>query len=129
MPANKSNSVSALMNLGRNMGGSCGIALLSTLLSHRTQFHINTLGYYTNQYNSNFVDSLNRIAQTFTDRGATAAVALLQAKQVIWGQILKQASMLSFIDAFYVLMWLVICAVPLAFLLKPNKGAQAAGGH
>ncbi len=76
MPANKSNSVSALMNLGRNMGGSCGIALLSTLLSHRTQFHINTLGYYTNQYNSNFVDSINRISQTFINQGATAADAL-----------------------------------------------------
>ena len=47
------------MNLSRNLGGSFGIAILSTILSQRSQFHQSTLGYYTTNYSPNFVAALN----------------------------------------------------------------------
>jgi hypothetical protein len=47
----------------------------------------------------------------------------------MWAQVLKQSSMLAFLDAFYFLMILILCAIPLAFLLKKNKPGQGAGAH
>ncbi len=129
VPAGKTNNVSALMNLSRNLGGSFGIAILTTLLARRSQFHINSLGYYTNDYNPNFVQWMNRATQTLQQNGATAIDAAQQARGIIWGQVLRQSAMLSFIDAFYFLMILVICAMPLVFLLKKNNPGGSPGGH
>lgn len=129
IPQGKTNNVSALMNLARNIGGSMGIAILSTLLTRRSQFHINSSGYYTSNYNPNFVDAVNRTTQVLQERGLSAIDAANQARGLMWAQVLKQSSMLAFLDAFYFLMILILCAIPLAFLLKKNKPGQGAGGH
>ncbi len=129
VPPGKTNNVSALMNLSRNLGGSFGIAILSTILSRRAQYHTNTLGYYTTEYNPNYVEWMNRATQILQQKGASAIDAANQARGIMWGQVLKQSSMLAFLDAFYFLMILIICAMPLVFLLKKNKPGAGPGGH
>ena len=39
IPRNKSNAASGLINLARNIGGSIGISLVTTMLARRAQFH------------------------------------------------------------------------------------------
>ena len=117
------------MNLSRNLGGSFGIAILSTILARRAQHHTNTLGYYTSDYNPNFAAWLSRTTQYLQSQGASAIEAADQARALMWGQVQKQATMLAFLDAFHVLMILVICAIPLIFLLKKNKPGEGPGGH
>ena len=39
MPPEKNNAISGIINLARNMGGSSGIAISTTLVSRRQQFH------------------------------------------------------------------------------------------
>src|SRR5712671_6665977 len=39
LPRDKNNAASGLMNLARNIGGSVGISVVTTLLARRTQFH------------------------------------------------------------------------------------------
>ena len=129
VPSNKSNNVSALMNLGRNIGGSFGIAILSTLLSQRTQYHINTLGYYTSNYNPNYVNALNRMTQTLQNQGLNAIEAAGRAQGQMFAGVVRQATMLAFIDDFYILMLLILSALSLVFLLKPNKPGAGGGGH
>ncbi len=129
VPANKSNSVSALMNLARNLGGSFGIAILSTILSQRSQYHINVLGYYTTNLNPNYTETINRMTQTLQQQGLNAADAATRANGTMWAIVQRQASMLSFIDAFFVLMVLIMCVFPLVFLLKANKPGGGGGGH
>lgn len=129
VPANKSNSVSALMNLARNIGGSFGIAILSTILAQRTQSHINNSGYYTTDYNPNFVAALNSLTQTLQAQGLSAMDAAMQARGKMWSMVVRQSSMLAFLDAFYILMVLIACSIPLVFLLKPNKLGGGGGGH
>src|SRR5262249_24178465 len=43
IPREKNNNASAVINLARNLGGSVGIALLTTFLSRRTQYHLSML--------------------------------------------------------------------------------------
>jgi DHA2 family multidrug resistance protein len=129
IPPGKTNNVSALMNLARNIGGSMGIAILTTTLAQRTQFHINTMGYHTSAYSPNFTAALNNMTQYLQSQGVAAGEAAQQAKGMMWAQVIKQASMMAFIDAFYFLMILVVCAIPLVFLLKKNKPGGGPGGH
>jgi DHA2 family multidrug resistance protein len=129
IPPGKTNNVSALMNLSRNMGGSMGIAILSTLLTRRTQFHINTFGYYTSNFNQNFNDAYTRATQILQQQGLSAIEAAGRARGMLWAQVIKQSSMLAFLDAFFFLMILVVCAIPLIFLLKSNKPGAGGGGH
>ncbi|MBC7798375.1 MAG: EmrB/QacA family drug resistance transporter, partial [Pyrinomonadaceae bacterium] len=127
---NKSSNVSALSNLARNIGGSFGIAILSTILSQRSQHHIETLGYHTSDYNQNYTSALSRIIQTLQQQGLSATEATQRATGLMYQGVLRQASILSFIDAYYFLMILIACAIPLVFLLKGNKPGQgSAGGH
>jgi DHA2 family multidrug resistance protein len=128
IPQGKTNNVSALMNLSRNLGGSFGIALLSTILTRRSQYHIQTLGYHTSEYNPNYAEWTNRATQYLQQQGATATQAAEQARAIIWAQVQKQSTMLAFLDAYHILMILVLCVIPLAFLLKKNKPG-AGGGH
>ena len=66
--------------------------------------------------------------QLLQQQGLSLIDATNQARGMMWGQVIKQSSMLAFLDAFYFLMILVICAIPLIFLLKKNKSG-AGGGH
>ena len=118
------------MNLSRNLGGSFGIAILSTILARRTQFHINTSGYSTSDYNPNFTEWLARMTQYLQQQGSSAADAATQAKALAFATVQKQAAMLAFLDAYFILMIIVLCAVPLIFLLKKNNlGGGGGGGH
>lgn len=126
----KTNNVSALMNLSRNLGGSFGIAILSTILARRSQFHINMSGYHTSQYDPAFSAYLTKLTQYFQSQGSNAFDALNMAKGAAWGMIVKQSTMQAFIDAFFVLMIIIICVMPLVFLLRKNKpGSPGESGH
>jgi len=129
IPQGKTNNVSALMNLSRNLGGSFGIAILSTILARRTQYHINTLGYHTTSYDPNYLNWLNKTAQYLQQQGATAMEATQKATGIIWARVLKQSAMLAFLDAYHILMILVLCVIPLVFLLRKNKPGSGGGGH
>ena len=43
LPRDKNNAASGLMNLARNIGGSVGISVVTTMLDRRTQVHLNYL--------------------------------------------------------------------------------------
>src|SRR5271163_578947 len=43
LPRDKNNAASGLMNLARNIGGSVGISVVTTMLDRRTQFHMTSL--------------------------------------------------------------------------------------
>jgi MFS transporter, DHA2 family, multidrug resistance protein len=129
IPPGKTNNVSALMNLSRNLGGSFGIAILSTILARRSQYHINTLGYHTTIYDSNYLTWFNHTVQYLQHQGATAIEATQKATGLAWAQVVKQSTMLAFLDAYHVLMIIVLCVVPLVFLLKKNTPGAGGGGH
>jgi DHA2 family multidrug resistance protein len=66
----------------------------------------------------------------FASHGSPAAQAPQQAFAWIGRQVQAQASLLAYIDVFWVLMAISICAVPLALILrkvKPQAGTPA--GH
>jgi len=127
----ESNQASALMNVMRNLGGSIGISMVQTLTAQRQQFHQARYVETLNPLNSSYVNGLNQISQTLQANGQPAAFAPQQALSQIYGKLTQQAAMLSYIDAFHVLMLITLGCLPLLLLMQgPGKTKPPAGaGH
>jgi DHA2 family multidrug resistance protein len=130
LPPGKTDQASALMNAARNTGGSIGVSLASNLLAHRAQFHQNMLAENVIPSSISYQDTLHRVAQYFVSQGSSLVQAQSQAIAWIGQQIQIQASFLAYIDVFWALMVISLCAVPLALLLRKVKlGGPAPAGH
>jgi MFS transporter, DHA2 family, multidrug resistance protein len=130
MPPSKTDQASALINAARNTGGSIGVSIVSNVLTHREQFHQNRLIEQVLPSSTSYQDTLQQITNYFTAQGSSLAQAHDQAIQWIGTQVQAQASLLSYMDAFWVLMLIALAAVPLALTLRNVKlGGPVSMGH
>jgi DHA2 family multidrug resistance protein len=121
LPRNKNNKASSLTNLARNLGGSFGIAFVTTMLERRSQFHQAVLVSHATPYDIGFRDLLAHLTATFTAGGYSAADAAARAQAQAYHLIQQQAAMLGFLDCFYLLGWMAMLTAPLAFLIRPFR--------
>jgi len=131
IPKEKMGNATSLFSLMRNLGGSVGIAMVATMLSRRTQEHINILGGNVNPYSPQTQQALAGARAMFMARGADLYTATQQAYGAIWGTVLRQASMVAFVDVFRLLAFVFIAAIPLILIMRriryqqPDPGSAA----
>jgi DHA2 family multidrug resistance protein len=118
IPKERTNYATGLFNLARNIGGSMGIATATTLLARRAQFHQSVLVSHLTPYDARYREALAGAAATLRHAGSSPGDAALQAQGMIYGNVLRQSSMLAFADAFWVMGVLFLLIVPLMFLMK-----------
>jgi MFS transporter, DHA2 family, multidrug resistance protein len=124
IPPEKTNNASALINLARNLGGSIGISLMSTLLTRREQFH-----------QSRIVENLQSLNPAYPDYAHQLAGALGSAPDApttlasVYSQAVQQATLLSYLDDFKILGVVFLALLPLLLLVKPGKGGAGAPAH
>ncbi len=118
IPKERTNYATGLFNLARNIGGSAGIATVTTLLARRAQFHQSVLVSHMTPYDPMYQEALARSASLLQVHGSAAPDAGLQAHAMLYGTLLRQASMLSFSDTFWVMGVLFLLIVPLMFLMR-----------
>ncbi len=123
----ENNQASALMNVSRNLGGTFGISLVQTMLSERSQVHQAQYIETLNPLNYNYANRLNEITHTLMARGLSKFDASNAAPAQIYKSLLQQAQMLSYIDVFHVLMWIVFAALPLVLLMQKAKPGGGSG--
>jgi DHA2 family multidrug resistance protein len=121
LPKEKNNAASGLINLGRNVGGSLGISVVATMLSRRTQVHQQNLTEHFNGGNSWFESTMTHLIRNFMAHGASMAAATQQAYAVMANMINQQATMLAYVDDFWLVGWAVLVMIPLVFLMKRVK--------
>jgi DHA2 family multidrug resistance protein len=130
IPPSKSDQASALINVARNTGSSIGVSLVSNVLTHRAQFHQSRLVEQVIPSSTQYQDTLQQVTNYFAAHGFSLAQAHDQAVQWIGAQVQSQASFLSYVDAFWVLMLIALAAVPLAMTLRNVKlGGAVSMGH
>ncbi len=127
VPREKNNQISSLSNFARNLGGSFGTAMLTTFLERTAQTHQATLGehaYPGGYAYSSFVAQTQAALEKMGHAGA-AQLAQAQAYQ----ELLRQASMLSYQNAFWLLSITIGCLVPIPFLMQKPPRAQPQAGR
>jgi DHA2 family multidrug resistance protein len=100
----------SLLNLSRNIGGSIGISLVTTLLARNMQTaHADLAGHVTEQVLPNISQGI------VTQYGLPASSALAAAN----AEVSRQAAFIAYLDDFWIMMWLTVAAIPLVLLLRP----------
>ncbi|HWG20257.1 MAG TPA: DHA2 family efflux MFS transporter permease subunit [Terracidiphilus sp.] len=132
IPMEKNNDVSGLVNLARNIGGSVGTASFVTMLARRQQFHQERLGSSFSQSNTFLQSQLDVIGRYLVHGGRVSSLA--QGKALaegnLYGQLVRHATMLAYLDVIKVLAIAMLLLIPLVFLMnRPPKGKGAGPAH
>lgn len=130
LPKKDISAGSGFYNLMRQLGGSIGIAVLTTVLTQREAFHRAILSSELTPYSSQTTQRLNAMTGLFQSRGADPATAHQQALAALEHLINTQSAILSYADVFRLVAVLFLCSLPLLFFLgKGGAGAKAPVGH
>ena len=131
IPREKNNQVSSMINFVRNIGGSIGIALISTFIVRTSQIRQNYLASNMHNGNPKFRGMVGGLASTLQSQGLSPAQAMRQAYARVGMLLQQQASALAYKDVVSVLALVVACLVPLAFIMRrpPATAVEAPPMH
>jgi MFS transporter, DHA2 family, multidrug resistance protein len=117
---------SGLINLSRQLGGSFGIAILATYVTVHTQMH--RVDLLANVYPGNpLVDERVRaLSANLMAHGYSSVAAQRGALALLDQETMRQASMLSYNDAWLLLLFTFVVVAPAIFLLRKPRGMVAA---
>ena len=120
----------SLFNLMRNEGGSVGIAVASTFLARRAQFHHSVLAEHVSSYNPAFQQGMQTLQHGAAARaGADPVTASAAALGMLGQEVQRQAYLLSFVDVFWFLMLVFAVSMPFILLLRSGRGEHVSLGH
>ncbi len=121
IPREHMTEASSIYNLLRNMGGSVGIAFTTTMVSRRSQFHQVRLAEHLSPYDRVYTMFHSNFASFLGSKGIPPA----GADGLIYRELMQQSRSLAFNDAFLTICVLILCVLPLVFIMQ--RAAPAAG--
>jgi len=123
-------NATGIFNLLRNIGGSVGIAISSTLLSRYTQFYQNTLAAHITPYNPIARQKLAAFRQGAINSGVDAVTADKKALASIYGIVQRESAMLAYNHIFWIVGIAFLVVIPFLLLLKkPTNHKSPVGIH
>jgi DHA2 family multidrug resistance protein len=125
IPAEQMGYATSIIALMRNIGGGLGISAVTTLLARREQFHQERLAARITAFNPTVAPLLGQVHQRLAQYGAGFAGTGRHALQLLYDMLLKQAVVLSYLDAFRVLTVLFVIVSPLVWMMR--KPAHQSG--
>jgi MFS transporter, DHA2 family, multidrug resistance protein len=131
VPREKNNDVSGLMNLARNIGGSCGTSFFVTVLARRAQDHQDRLAMFFNSASMQLRQAVDGLSRHLQQGGITASPAQARAlaQGSIYRQLIAQSTQLAYLDVVAILSIGSVCMIPLVFFMKKRKAGPPAGAH
>jgi DHA2 family multidrug resistance protein len=126
LPKNEAGSASAIFNMMRNLGGSVGIALLSTLVTRREQFHSVRIGETVTLLTPRVLARISSLDSMLMGKGLDPTTAHGTALTILSGEVQTQSFIMAYSESFLVvgLILFVSCGA-LLFLPKPAKAQGA----
>ena len=123
IPNEETGNASGLFNLIRNLGGSFGVAFSATMLARRTQLHQNFLVEHITPFSSRFQDREHLLRELLRDRDPLLAFGN-NPLIVMYQEMLRQARLLAYNDAFWLLSLLTAFLIPTVLLLKSSQTGE-----
>jgi len=117
-------TATGIFNLMRNIGGSLGIASITTFIARVAQSSQDVLSAHMSQFNPLFQQRLAEI-QAFLSHKVGAAQAVKLAQQILYNRLLHQASLISYVHNFRFVAFACLFCAPLVLLFKKVSAAPA----
>lgn len=115
----------AFTGMMRQLGGSFGIALITTFMAQQIMVHRADLVSKLDVNNPAVQSRVAGIQQGLMVKGDAPNIALQKTYQLLDYSVMKQASVLSYMDVFlYIGLMFLIC-VPFVLMIKGNKKKKA----
>ena len=115
----------------RNFGGSVGIALVTTLLARRSQYHQSTIGSHVTAWSADTALRLKQWTAHFQASGSDAFSAERRALAMLYRDALGQAQVLAYADIYILLVFLftgLLLLIPLMRRVRADQTEPAASG-
>jgi DHA2 family multidrug resistance protein len=123
-------NATSLFNLMRNIGGSVGIAVATTMIARSSQMFQNTLGGHVNPYYTPAQAMLDQLKAYFMSKGADPVTAAREAYAAMYGMVQQQAALLSYLNEFKFFGIVFLVMLPLIFVMKrPARGGGPVAMH
>ncbi len=124
-------SATGIINLMRNVGGSVGIAMVSTFLARRAQAHQSMLVQHFTAGNLNLTERATALQHYMAMRMPVSGNGRGPAMGVIYQLLQQQTHLLAFSDIYQGLGLIALGCILLVFLLRRTKAAPGASitGH
>lgn len=120
---------SALFNIMRNLGGSVGTALLSTMITQREQFHDFRIGERVNIYSLQVQNYLSSQAAQFTRQGGDPVMAVKRALKSLQGTVQLASYVMAFSECFLMIGFVLLAgSVVIWFCKKSESTSDAPAG-
>ncbi|MGA2961366.1 MAG: DHA2 family efflux MFS transporter permease subunit [Candidatus Korobacteraceae bacterium] len=126
-------NAAGIYNLMRNIGGSVGIASVTTFLVRGTQIHQSYLAANVTAGNPTVIGILHGLQTGLYLGGTDTYSAHQKALGMLYGIVQQQASLLAYADNFRLLGFLSVLCIPLAMLFhrvrKHSRGRSDVSGE
>jgi len=113
----------AFTGMMRQLGGSFGVALITTFMAHQTIVHRSDLVSNLNTNSAVVQQRIHGLQASYMTKGMTSNVALNSAYQTLDYMVSKQAAVLSYMDVFLYLGLMFLICVPFVLVVK-GKSTQ-----
>jgi DHA2 family multidrug resistance protein len=118
VPKERMGNATSLFNLMRNLGGSFGIAIVTTILARHAQAHTSQLVAHVDPYDPATAQRMAQAKRLLLAGGMDPWTAGRSTLDLAWGEVQRQAAFLSYRDAFRFLAVLFLSMVALVPLMK-----------
>lgn len=105
------------------------MAFATTMLARGAQIHQANLVSHLTPFDRNYQIAAHKMGILIHYRGFVSAITGMAGNSIIYQGLLRQASMLSFNRAFFVLSVMTILILPLVFLMRRGKSEAPTGAH
>jgi len=120
LPEEDTAEAAGIRQLGRTIGSSVGVSLGSVIMTRQSQAAWNQIGGHISRFNEALQHTLHRLHLGPTSPKADALLGQMLNHQAHWRGIL---------DAFWVLAFSTLLALPLLLLIQKGVGKVSRGGH
>jgi MFS transporter, DHA2 family, multidrug resistance protein len=117
-------NATAAYNVVRNIGGSIGVALATTLLVRRSQAHQTTLVSHLNIWDPDTTLKLKQWTDHFVSQGTDTYTANRRALVMLYRGTIEQAHIMAYADDFWLISVLFVIIVPLIPLMHRVRTEQ-----
>ncbi|WP_160718130.1 DHA2 family efflux MFS transporter permease subunit [Chitinophaga solisilvae] len=111
----------AFTGMMRQLGGSFGVALITTFMSRQNQFYRNDLVGKLDTNNPDVMNRVHGLQHSFIAKGMDPGTALGSGYKVLDYSITKQAAAMSYMDVFLYLGLMFLICIPFVLMVKGNK--------
>jgi len=112
----------------RNLGGSIGIALLSTALTAREHFHSQRIGESVSNFSLATQERLSALTQNFIGQGFDANTASDMALRAVDNIVRREAYVMAYNDGFFLVAAVLIGCIGVLWFSDKVKAPSGGGG-